>query len=210
MELEPPGPLPRPEGLVRNRVAGGQKRRPGGEIERVVVPLEHQVAVPVDGEEAVVARIPSGTKGVEPHLADGGGTHGGPERPGEQLAAEADPQHRKAAGDRLRQQPALAEEERVVLGLLHVHPAAEDDEARAIIRGGEPVPFVRVEVSDLEPGRGQDLLPDAQVARGLVPDADDGLQWVVRASEAASYPSRRPAPRPKDLAPSRGAGYRRP
>jgi len=170
VELHAPGVAAKPVGL-RAGGAAGQLDGPGGQLERVGVPL-----VGVEAErQAVEHRIAGGAaRHLEPaDLRRLAAVHLGARRRGQQLGAEADAEQRDVRLQRVAQQLDLGAQPRQPAGVADVHPAAEHhDGAERRQRAGHRLPAGRDPFRQLVPARRGALGKQAAAARAGVQDAE--------------------------------------
>ena len=144
MELQSPSTVADPEGLVRDEVRRGEQLGTVGQVERVHVPLEHGVTHREMGEQRIGASgVPQADR-LEADLAHRCLLHLGSQGPREELRAEADAEDRDAAIDRVPGDCPHLLDERLLVGVLHVVGAAEDDEAADLVEVGCRVPVQRL------------------------------------------------------------------
>jgi hypothetical protein len=126
MELDAPGRVPEPVGLEADRIAG-ERHGSVRKLERVLVPLEGLEARGDAGEDWIAFRIGRQLDLVPAYLLIRGGPDVGTGCLRDQLAAQANPEHRHLLDEKALDQRVLFAEPRVVVLLVHVHSASEDE-----------------------------------------------------------------------------------
>ena len=175
VELDRPGALSQPVGLLRG-VASGEQLGVGGKLEGVVVPLE---GVDPAGEHADDRVLQPGIIEddlVPSHLGIGGAADARARGAGDQLRAEADPEERNLTIERSADERGLVREPGMLGVLVRVHRAAEDhDRVVALRRVGLRTAVDRDPALQHVAALPDEVLEQAPAAgrRGLVDDRED-------------------------------------
>src|SRR5262249_56827892 len=101
------------------------------QLVRVAVEVEDRERVVQACEEGIVATVVGELHRAPAHLAALAGIDPGPEDLRDQLRAETDAEDRTSGGDGLLDQGALGLQERMALGLVRAHWAAEPHDPTA-------------------------------------------------------------------------------
>jgi len=149
--------------LVR---AGGSARQVNGavgQVERVGMPLEYVLVAVEVATERVPAGRGCGMQAIPADLTHIVGPHGGAQRRGKKLRAEADPQNRYTSRQGFLDGGDLDGQVREALGFIDVHGPAEHDEA---VVSAHVRPLIRlarkVDVTNAESGPSEHGIEDAE------------------------------------------------
>lgn len=177
VELQAPGVIADPIGLLATTARPGERHRVGWWPERVRMPLEHVTWRAFEmPEQAVLVCVRSRMQPVPADLRHGVGMHVTAHRLRQQLATEADAEYRLLCQYCSTNDVDFGREVRKLLDLVHVHRAAQHHQAVVAADVGLGMRLAaEIDVADPEAGVAQQRV---EVAEGFRRDVLEDEQFA--------------------------------
>jgi len=179
MKLHAPRTVAQAKRLSRHVIARREQVRASGEIEGILVPLENPITGLERAQQDVALSRSGEAHRLEAKLAHRRSVDPGTEGAGQHLRPEADAEHRQPGVHRPPHQISFGEQIRVLVGLVNIHLAAEDDEAVDLLQVRPPGSGLEgVKAEEWNGSLRQHPCADPKGVIAIIPNAKNGFHRV--------------------------------